>query len=253
MSQFFMSMPLAMSSSSVVDAFLLSNFAGQVIVISHVVISIFAWSLMLSKWNELSMARKQTQRLLAAYGKTGYPIDLFLTKEHAFDGSPAYAMYVRSCHLLKQMLGLTAVNADELFVGEVTGRPPRRIKDKEMVLLRNVAEETMAEQALALVRGMSMMALVVSVAPMLGLLGTVWGVMEAFGAMASGGSAMLSAVAPGISGALLTTVTGLLVALPAAVMYNILTDYIRESCVKMEAFLQTYMGDVEYHYRQPAD
>ena len=51
----------------------------------------------------------------------------------------------------------------------------------------------------------------------MGLLGTVWGVMESFSAMAVQGSANLSAVAPAIASALMTTVVGLIVAIPAAI------------------------------------
>ena len=78
----------------------------------------------------------------------------------------------------------------------------------------------------------------------------VWGVMDAFGGMAVTGSAMLSAVAPGISSALLTTVVGLLVALPSAIGYNILSDQIRKLSVNMDNFVQEFTADVERHYLQ---
>jgi biopolymer transport protein TolQ len=61
----------------------------------------------------------------------------------------------------------------------------------------------------------------VSVSPFLGLLGTVWGVMVAFLDIRTRGSAHITVVAPGISDALITTVYGLLVAIPALIFYNI--------------------------------
>jgi biopolymer transport protein ExbB/TolQ len=88
----------------------------------------------------------------------------------------------------------------------------------------------------------------VSASPFLGLLGTVWGVMEAFGGMAASGSAMLSAVAPGISGALLTTVVGLLVALPSAIGYNLLTNKIRRISVQMDNFAQEFISETQNAY-----
>ena len=88
----------------------------------------------------------------------------------------------------------------------------------------------------------------VTTAPFLGLLGTVWGVMDSFGGMGVTGSAMLSAVAPGISGALLTTVVGLLVALPSAICYNLLSDQIRRLSVEMDNFVQEFMSDIERLY-----
>ncbi len=69
--------------------------------------------------------------------------------------------------------------------------------------------------------------------------------MEAFGSMGSSGSALLADVAPGISGALLTTVVGLLVALPSSIGYNLLSDRIRRLTVMMDNFAQELVGDLE--------
>lgn len=60
-----------------------------------------------------------------------------------------------------------------------------------------------------------------SVAPLLGLFGTVWGLVHAFMNIAATQSADITAVAPGIAEALITTIAGLLVAIPALVMYNV--------------------------------
>ena len=62
------------------------------------------------------------------------------------------------------------------------------------------------------------------------------------------GSATLSAVAPGISGALLTTVVGLLVALPSAIGYNLLTNKIRRISVQMDNFAQEFISEVQSCY-----
>ena len=66
--------------------------------------------------------------------------------------------------------------------------------------------------------------------------------------MAVTGSATLSAVAPGISGALLTTVIGLLVALPSAIGYNLLTNQIRRISVQMDNFAQEFISETQRHY-----
>ena len=92
------------------------------------------------------------------------------------------------------------------------------------------------------------MATAVTACPFLGLLGTVWGVMDAFSGMAVAGSAQLSAVAPGIAAALLTTVVGLLVALPSAIGYNILTSRVRELQVRTENFSQELIADIQRNF-----
>ena len=123
-----------------------------------------------------------------------------------------------------------------------------RLGEMQVSAVRNVAERTMADEALMLEDSMGLLATAVTAAPFLGLLGTVWGVMEAFSGMAATGSPMLSAVAPGISGALLTTVVGLLVALPSSIGYNMLSNKIRRFCVEMDNFSQELNQDVERYF-----
>ena len=99
---------------------------------------------------------------------------------------------------------------------------------------------------------MGVLATAVTASPFLGLLGTVWGVMESFSAMAKTGSVQLSAVAPGIAGALLTTVIALLVALPSAIGYNMLTTRVKELHVQTDNFAQELIAEVQRHYRKDA-
>lgn len=78
----------------------------------------------------------------------------------------------------------------------------------------------------------------VSVSPFLGLLGTVWGVMVAFLDIRTRGSAHITVVAPGISDALITTVYGLLVAIPALIFYNIFRSRVNNYDNELTQFIQ---------------
>ncbi len=73
-------------------------------------------------------------------------------------------------------------------------------------------------------------------APLVGLLGTVWGVMDAFSGIATAQNASLQALAPGVAGALLTTIMGLIVAIPASLGYNLLATRIKKMATEMEHF-----------------
>ena len=95
---------------------------------------------------------------------------------------------------------------------------------------------------------MILLATAVSGAPFLGLLGTVWGVMDTFGGVAAAGSANLAAMAPGVSAALITTVTGLLVAIPAMFGYNFLVTSIRAMIVEMDNFAAELASEFEHKY-----
>ncbi|MCX7591791.1 MAG: MotA/TolQ/ExbB proton channel family protein [Kiritimatiellae bacterium] len=231
--------------ASLIDAFWLSNLAGQIIVVVLFAGSIVVWAVMATKWMELREAQRASARFLRMYRNEGTPVAIFL-KGIRFAPSPLYAIYENACKALGAIVA--PGHGNDLFVGE---SPATRVRLTELQVnsVRNVAESTMAEQALKLESRMNVIAIGVSAAPLLGLLGTVWGVLDAFAVMSRAGSAMLSAVAPGVSGALLTTVIGLLVALPSAIGYNLLAERIRRQCIETDTFLEELMTDIATHYQ----
>ena len=85
----------------------------------------------------------------------------------------------------------------------------------------------------------------VSVSPFLGLFGTVWGVMLAFCGIAAAGKSDFSALAPGVAGALLTTVAGLVVAIPSLIGYNLLTSTIRNIATQLDNFSDEFMARIK--------
>ena len=87
-------------------------------------------------------------------------------------------------------------------------------------------------------------------APFLGLLGTVWGVMDCFGSMSAQTSVTLQQLAPGVAGALLTTVAGLLVAIPAVFGYNYLTSRARTMSAELENFASLLADKIELESRE---
>jgi biopolymer transport protein ExbB len=99
---------------------------------------------------------------------------------------------------------------------------------------REAQEETMqialSEQRLLLERNLGVLGTMGNTAPLIGLLGTVWGIMRAFHDMARTGSAGPSVVAAGVAEALFTTAAGLMVAVPAVMLYN---HFIRQMSVML--------------------
>src|SRR2546429_60423 len=81
-----------------------------------------------------------------------------------------------------------------------------------------------------------------SVSPLLGLLGTVLGVMDAFIGIAVGGSGNIAAVAPGVAEALVTTVAGLAVAVPSVMAYNLFVNRLGLFAGELEGFAQEIIG-----------
>ncbi|MDP6461888.1 MAG: MotA/TolQ/ExbB proton channel family protein [Gemmatimonadota bacterium] len=98
-----------------------------------------------------------------------------------------------------------------------------------------------AESVAELERGLTVLAVLASASPFVGLFGTVWGIMNAFRGMSSEGSAGIAAVAPGVAEALITTVAGLAVAIPAVVAYNLLNRRVRLLELKLDRFIPEFL------------
>lgn len=91
--------------------------------------------------------------------------------------------------------------------------------------------------------GVSFLATITTVSPFIGLLGTVWGIMDSFIGISQSGNADLSVVAPGIAEALITTVAGLAVAIPAVLCHNFLANRLRkieDNLIRLSAELKIY-------------
>ncbi len=89
--------------------------------------------------------------------------------------------------------------------------------------------------------GLYLLAVISSAAPFLGLLGTVWGIMNSFFAIGEQGSASLPTVAPGIAAALLTTIVGLVVAIPAVIFYNVFLHKVERIQDELDEFNDRFM------------
>lgn len=130
--------------------------------------------------------------------------------------------------LASALVAVRSGNRDEAIRVLSTTAHPLSAAGTEMVRSmdepNNMAEErlhiVMSEQRMALERNLGFLGTMGNTAPLIGLLGTVWGIMRAFHDMASTGSAGPSVVAAGVAEALFTTAAGLLVAVPAVILYN---------------------------------
>lgn len=240
----FMTLPVA----GVNFAWTNSNSSGKFIVALLLVGSVFAWSVMLVKLKELLAANRSSGRFISAYREESVPAGLFL-KNQKFAASPLYSIYLAVCNQIRVDLDARGIDSHGLLLNGIESGDPGMGKS-DVDAARNIAERTVADQCMCLEGNMGFLATATTTAPFLGLLGTVWGVMESFAGMVAKGSAMLSAVAPGISGALLTTVVGLLVALPSAIGYNMLSDRIRRLTVQTDNYAQELVADIERHYSE---
>lgn len=116
------------------------------------------------------------------------------------------------------------------------------LSSAQLEVLLLVLEKEEVEERDDLAHGLQWLAIVATVSPLLGLLGTVLGVMNSFIGVAAAGSANISAVAPGIAEALITTVAGLVVAIPAAIAYNYFSGKLHLFMSELEGFSSEFVG-----------
>lgn len=112
----------------------------------------------------------------------------------------------------------------------------------QLEALRLVLEKEEAEERDELAHGLTSLAVIGSVSPLLGLMGTVIGIMNAFLGITSSGSSNIMAVAPGVAEALMTTVAGLAVAIPAVIAYNHFVSKLNLVSGELEGFSSEFIG-----------
>lgn len=140
---------------------------------------------------------------------------------------------------------LEATKADtDLLARRITTKIGASSFDQVRVSLERAA----STEALSLEKGMIILSTAVAGGPFIGLLGTVWGVMETFSGIAKANTASLAAMAPGVAGALIATVTGLFVAIPAMFAYNYMVTMVRAITQELDSFASEYATAIEHKY-----
>ncbi len=231
-------LPLA----DILYAFKTSNFvSGKLIVITLFVASVFGWTFMVSKYMDVRYARRSSMAFRERLRREKHPLSLYLNRAQ-FAESPMYRIYVKACDAVG--IEMEAEENDPVLITPALEQR-RTLSPLQINAVRNAAEREIADQCMRMEKRMGLLATTVSASPMLGLLGTVWGVLDAFSSMATQGAANLSAVAPGIASALMTTVVGLIVALPSAVGYNLIAGQLKEMTVELDNFGDEFLSEIQ--------
>lgn len=226
-----------LASGALQFAFEKSTTEGKFTIGALLILSLFSWTIILTKFRQLYIARIWAKRFFTAYASTRDPLDI-KRKGDDFAGAPAFHVYIRGAEELEYHLK----NNPKAVHGE------RRISTAAFEAVKVSLEEAASEEAMALEKGMIVLSTAVSGGPFIGLLGTVWGVMETFSGIARANSASLTAMAPGVAGALIATVVGLLVAIPAMFAYNFMVTTIRGITQELDGFASRYATHIDHVY-----
>ena len=225
------------ASGALQFAFEKATTEGKITISVLATLSLFSWTIIINKFIQLIRARKWSKKFLAAYGSTRDPLDIKRT-EADFEGAPVFQLYSRGADELEYHLK----HNPKVVKGE------KRISTAAFDAVKVTLEEAAAAEAMALEKGMIVLSTAVAGGPFIGLLGTVWGVMETFAGIARANSASLTTMAPGVAGALIATVVGLLVAIPAMFAYNFMVTSIRAITQELDGFAARYATQIDHSY-----
>jgi biopolymer transport protein TolQ len=212
-----------------------ATIEAKVIIIFLVIFSMFAWSVMVSKGLQMRRARRLNDLFMSEFRVQKTVLDIH-DRRVQVEGCPLFTVYQQGCI------------ETEARLKQPDGTRRKHVSLKSMEHIKRTMEGAVAREALVLESGIILLALAVSGAPFLGLLGTVWGVMDTFAGVAQAGRADLAAMAPGVAAALVTTVAGLLVAIPSMFGYNWLVHNLRVLTVELDNFAQELASKLETEF-----
>lgn len=232
---------------------------GKITISVLALVSMFSWTVILGKARQLYRATKMSKRFFAAYRSVRDPLEIF-NKKLEFNGAPAYDIYYTGVEELAYHLKHNPVEVKRTQMSISPNQVPgaetdgivravsTKISNASFESVKVALERSVSAESISLEKGMIILTTAVAGGPFLGLLGTVWGVMETFSGIAQKQAASLQAMAPGVAGALIATVVGLFVAIPAMFAYNYMVTMIRHMTQQLDNFVTELATSIEHAY-----
>lgn len=218
---------------SPLDMVIGATTATKIILLVLVVFSLFSWVLIFWKWREFGRVNEQANRFVDGMEGANGLLDLNRQLSR-LEASPFTRVFHEGVTFFSE---LRPGALEEERPNPGGGLTPTQLDTLWMVLEKNLAQERDD-----LSHGLPWLAIIGSVSPLLGLMGTVVGVMNSFIGITAQGSASIAAVAPGIAEALTTTVMGLAVAIPAVIAYNHYASRLHLFTGELEGFASEFVG-----------
>lgn len=231
-------MDIAPTSGGIAFALNNATLEGKITISVLLIFSLISWTVIINKFRQLAKAKSRTRRFLAAYSDGMGPLDIYEEGPNKkLAGAPVYDVYMAGCEELNKQV--------ERYGG--------KIPNHGLSAVRIALERGLGEAAVSLESGMIVLATAISGGPFVGLLGTVWGVMDTFSGIGRAQQASLAAMAPGVAAALIATVAGLMVAIPSLFCYNYLLTKIKGISMELDNFAAHLETVFATEYLQPKD
>ena len=207
-------------------------------------LSVWSWGIFLYKWWTFRRAAAQSAQFLEVFRRSNKFSEVQAVCR-SLDDSPLVGLFQTGYAELTAQLRLSAPEvADSPQPRTPAGRPTlKSLASVDRALLRASAVEVNKLES-----RVSFLATTASMAPFVGLFGTVWGIMSAFQSISQAGSTNLGVVAPGIAEALVTTAAGLAAAIPAVLFYNYLSQRVKLFASEMDDFSMEFLNIAERNF-----
>jgi biopolymer transport protein ExbB len=185
------------------------------------------------KLSILRRSKKENETFFRSFRGVDHPLALH-EEDQEFPGSSFYRVYRAGCEELKAWKERRGAS-----------RAGKGLPERAMDGFKAAVEKEAMYESRKLSAGMVIMNVSIAGGPFLGLLGTVWGVMNTFASLAESGEANLSAIAPGVASALACTLAGLLVAIPALFANSYLVGLIKDMNADVSVFIDDFILRLE--------
>jgi len=198
------------------------------IMLCLLLLSIYSWAAIIHKSGALQAAALANRKFLERFKRRRGFDDPF---SESLTESPYYCVLAEGLSEARRLSGGERIDFDPQALPNIQAAMERETTDQV---------ERLGSRLISL-------ATISNISPLLGLLGTVWGIMIAFLDIKRFGSTSIQVVAPGIAEALVTTIAGLMVAIPAAMAYNAFTSRIRSMSAQMDNLASEFLGELRIH------
>jgi len=211
-----------------------STAVTQVVLVVLAVLSLISWTVIFGTWIQLSMANRRAQKFAQEFDRTRRMDEANSLARRSVKNAFS-KLFLRASHFVSEMR-VASPRSREPAAEDAGTLPNVTLSGAQLESLHLLLDAEADEERDRLGKHIPWLATIGSVSPLLGLLGTVLGVIQAFIGIATKGSGNLSAVAPGVAEALIATAASLAVAIPATFGYNLLANRVNRFDGAMERF-----------------
>ena len=209
---------------SIFSLFLRADPIVKFVMIGLFLSSVWSWAIIINKIKMIRKINNVTKKFEDIFWSTSSLEDLY-TKTESKNDNPMIAIFNKS------MIEWLKIRNS-------------KIKDKTENRLNSVMVSSINNEMTKLEKNMIFLASLGSAAPLVGLFGTVWGIMNSFQAIGITKNTSLAVVAPGIAEALFATALGLIAAIPAVIAYNKISSVLDNYSIRLETFAQEFINRV---------